>query len=67
MSAQGIRDERLCTNLNKHREASEGATWEWFQTLTLTIWFDVQAVDGEAIKVFYASVTIKHQKKALYH
>ena len=37
MSAQGIRDEILNTHLNEHRAASEGAMWESFQELTLTI------------------------------
>ena len=37
MSAQGIRDEILSTNLNKHGVANGGVSTDSSQALTLTI------------------------------
>ena len=40
MSAQGIKDEILDTNLNEHRAANGGVSNDSSQALTLTIWDD---------------------------
>ena len=41
VSAQGIKDEILNTNLNNQRSTNEGVSIDSSQALTLTLWFDV--------------------------